>query len=131
MARHQRNEMAVAQLRARVARLAKKHPASPKDIELWAYLNLGLRVGEESIRKALKGDIDPTQCAVELLMVLSAFYEVEPSVLGHHAEARMKPFLTWAGKRGPDEPPGQEVSRRACNVVTLDAHRTGHFARSA
>lgn len=118
MARHPRNEMAVAQFGVRVARLAKKHPATPKDIELWAYSHLGLRVGEESIRKALKGEVDPTQCAGELLMVLAAFYGVEPSALGHHAERRMQPFLTWAGKRGPDEPPQQGSGPTACNDRT-------------
>lgn len=115
--------MAVAQLGARVARLAKKHPATPKDIELWAYTRLGLRVGEESIRKALKGDVDPTQCAGELLLVLAAFYGVEPSALGHHAERRMQPFLTWA-RRGPDETPGQEISNRRCNGDTRSAFLT-------
>ena len=106
--------MAVAQLRTRVARLAKKHPASPKDIELWAYLNLGLRVGEESIRKALKGDVDPTQCAAELLVALAGFFGVEAAALGHHAEARIKPFLAWAGRHGPDSGPGQEIRPSGC-----------------
>lgn len=107
--------MAVSQFGTRISRLAKKHPASAKDIELWAYANLGLRVGHESIRKALNGDIDPAQCAVELLMALAGFYGVDPSELGHHAEARLQAVLAFAGRKGPDTPNGQELSRRACD----------------
>lgn len=103
--------MAVSQLGTRIAKLAKKQPATPKDIELWAYANLDIRVGEESIRKALKGDVDPNQCAVELLMSLTGFYGVDPSALGHIAEARLRSVLTFAStlNDGPDSPGGQVI----------------------
>lgn len=123
--------MAVSQFGTRIGRLAKKTPASAKDIELWAYANLGLRVSDESIRKALNGDIDPTQCAVELLMAVAAFYDVEPQDLGHHAESRLQAVLTYAGRSGPDDSGGLGGVNRAWNgdnVVDLGARRADVIA---
>lgn len=118
--------MAVSQMAGRVARLAKKNPATAKDIELWAYKNLGLRVGSESVRKALHGSIDPTQCAVELLMALTGFYGVEPEALGHIAADRLHSVLAYASTQAPpDGPGGQEMPPTIWknNVVTLRARK--------
>lgn len=102
--------MATNQLATRVSRLAKRNPGGPKDIELWAYANLDLRVGTESIRKALAGQVDPTQCAVELLLALAGYYGVGPEALGHFAEARLRPVIAFAGSMTPpDTPDGQVI----------------------
>jgi len=120
MARPLRNDMAVKQLASAVARITKDHPTvTPKDIERWAWTNLDLAVSEESIRKALRGQIDPTQCAVELLMALAGYFGVNPSALGHIAEARLASILAYAGRQTPDDPGGLEVSRRGCNGATI------------
>lgn len=107
MARPPRNEVAVANFARHVARLAKRQPTTAKDIELWAYANLGLRVSQESTRKALNGEIDPTQCAVELLLALLGYFGVEPSALGSAAEKRLRPVLAFAAD--PNGGGGQEV----------------------
>lgn len=103
--------MATKQLASAVARLNRRRHATAKDIELWANANLHVRVSNESCRKALAGQIDPTQCAVELLMAITGFYGVSPADLGHHAEARLAPLLTFASAitPGPDGPGGQVI----------------------
>jgi transcriptional regulator with XRE-family HTH domain len=75
-------------------------------------------VGVTTIRNYLSGRTHPTKGAVTAWAVRCG---VDRDWL-------------WTGEEPQepeDGPPGLEVSRRACNVVTLDAHRTGHFARSA
>lgn len=120
MARPPRNDLATKDLASRVQRLARRRPSSAKDIELWAFAELGLRVGHESIRKALAGEIDPTQCNVELLMALAAYYEVEPAELGTHAERRLRPFLAFAARVSPPEGgPGLPIARFRCTGPSM------------
>jgi len=103
--------MAVTQLARHIGRLSKKQPGTPKDIELWAYAHLNLRVGIESIRKALNGDIDPSQCAMELLIALAGYYGVEPAALGHIAESRLSAVIAYASTAPtpPNGGPGQVI----------------------
>lgn len=113
MPRPKRNEMAMKELHRGVQRLARKRHihASPKDIELWAYAERGLKVSDESIRKAHEGAVDPTACAGELLLVLRDFYGAEPGDLGNAAEER---FRTLARFFAPDPGPDQVVRTSGC-----------------
>lgn len=121
MARPRRNEIASKELHKAVTKLARKRnpTAKPKDIELWAYAERGVRVSEESIRKAHLGEIDPTQCAVELLLVLRGFYDAGPGELGDTAERRM---LAVAAFHTPSTPSGQESDASGWLSGTTDRH---------
>lgn len=106
MARPKRNEMAMKDLHRSVQRLVRKRHshATPKDIELWAFAERGLKVSDESIRKAHEGETDPTACASELLLVLRDFYEAGPGELGRAAEERLTTLARFFGPdRGPDQ----------------------------
>lgn len=108
MARPSRNELAVKSFADAVSALHTQHKrqagraASPKDIELTGYARLGMRVSEESIRKALLGQVDPMQCNVELLIVLANFFEVSPDELGTFASERIRRIVAFATPVGPD-----------------------------
>lgn len=112
MARPPRNDLAIHDMANHVRLLLDAKPSTAKDIERFAWRNLDLTVGNESIRKALAGLIDPCQCAIELLVALVAYFEVEPAELGRFAEERLRPILSFAGSighdQGPDTPGGQE-----------------------
>lgn len=105
MARSRRNEVAIKQFAVAISRITKNHPdVTPKDIERWGWTRYDLTVAEESIRKALRGQIDPTQCAVELLLLIAGYFEVEPSGLGSIAEGRLRSVLAFAGdSTGPSD----------------------------
>lgn len=105
MARPPRNALAIQDFSRNMAKVTRHNAATPKDIELWAYATLGFRVGQESIRKALNGEIDPTQCAVELLLVLAEFYGVEPQRLGKFADERIRPIMALSSIHGPKNKP--------------------------
>lgn len=112
MARHPRNDMAAKELHLHLKRLAKQRPATAKDIELETYARSNVRVGQETIRKALAGEVDPTQCNVEVLSAFTAFYGVTPDKLGKFAERRLHDYFTLAGVvpgGGPDQ--GTAASR--------------------
>ena len=106
MARPPRNQLAIKDLAKHMKPLKRQKRATAKDLELHAFSTFGVRVNEESMRKALAGDIDPTACAVELLMALCSFYEVPPAELGHFAEQRLNATLTFARRYASDEGPG-------------------------
>lgn len=79
MARTPKNHEAAAELGARLSDLKQQHAdPTPKDIELWIYREFGVRVGEESIRKAHKGLADPHSCDPELLAGVAHYYGVKP-----------------------------------------------------
>ncbi|HET7329140.1 MAG TPA: hypothetical protein VFJ14_17855 [Nocardioidaceae bacterium] len=88
--------------------------ATPKDIELWLFRDHNLRISEETIRKALRGDIDPTTCSVDLLVGLVAYFGVSPAGLGRFAEHRIATVLALASTTpdsdGPDSPSDQVES---------------------
>ncbi len=112
MAKPPRNQLAMTDLGRSLAKLNKKQPATPKDIELWAYRNHDVRIGEETIRKAHKGQVDPTTCLLDLLIALMAFYEVEPAALGKFAERRITSVMAMAG--GESGPRGQGTPPYRC-----------------
>ena len=111
MAKQPRNHLAMTDLGRALAKLHKKNPATPKDIELWTYGNHGVRIGEETIRKAHKGQVDPTTCLLDLLIALMAFYEVQPAALGKFAEHRIKSVMSMAGADGGPSDRGTAASR--------------------
>lgn len=113
MARHPRNDMAAKQLHIHLKRLAKQRPASAKDIELETYAKSGVRIGQETIRKALAGEVDPNQCSVELLVAFTAFYAVTPDELGGFAARRLAGLSTLIGA-GPNGPPDQGTAASRC-----------------
>lgn len=109
--------MAMKQLGTSLASLSRRTPASPKDIELWTYANHNVRLGEETIRKAHRGQVDPMTCSFDLLVALVAFYGVEPEALGHVAANRVRSVLAMAG--GTDDGPDQGIASTRCNVLAL------------
>jgi len=125
--------MAVKRFADAMSHITKQHPdAKAKDIERWGWTHLDIAVAEESIRKALNGRIDPTACAVELLMLLSSYFEVQPSALGPDAERRLISVLAYAGLHLDDDPGGLEVSHRAWNGdATIITMPTRHLAAAA
>jgi DNA-binding phage protein len=72
---------------------------------------------------------DPGDIKLEELAAISRKFGVPLYIIaeGELATAR------WFKEKpsGPGPLGGLEISRRGCNVVTLEARRTGHFARSA
>jgi hypothetical protein len=108
MARPPRNELAVKSFTDAVKALHKQHakrhgqPATAKDIELFAYRTMEMRVSDESVRKVFAGQVDPTTCNVELLISLAAFFEVSPDELGSFAGERVRRILAFASVSGPD-----------------------------
>ncbi len=89
--------MAMQQMGKALDKLSRQTPASPKDIELWAYAHHNVRLGEETIRKAHRGQVDPMTCSFDLLIGLVAFYGIEPEALGHVAANRIHSVLAMAG----------------------------------
>lgn len=125
MARPPRNDVAIKSFSDAVTTLQKQYrrlhhgrSASTKDIELFGYGQLGMRVSEESIRKALTGQVDPTTCNIELLIVLAAFFEVTPDELGNFAAERVRRILAFASFSGPDDGGDQRSARSRCTAQT-------------
>ena len=90
MARPPKNHDAAAELGQRLQELHAKdeNNPTPKDIELWIYEAFRARVATESIRKAHRGEVDPTACDMELLSGLAAYYDVDLADLGKYAASR-------------------------------------------
>lgn len=104
MARPRKNELATKDFARAVARLARKRPSSARSIERWAYAEHRLELSDVTIQKALSGQMDPTACAIEVLVVLAAFYDVEPKALGSYAGERLIAHLSLARSiHGPDD----------------------------
>ena len=94
MARHPKNQEAAAELGEHLTQLhdAAGEP-TPTDIALWLYKQYDTKVSAETIRKAHRGEVDPTTCRHDLLAGLAAFYGVEVTKLGPQAARQ---FLTLA-----------------------------------
>lgn len=112
MARTPKNELAATELGNRLRTLQEAHQdrPTPKMIERWLLSTHGLEVSDESVRKAHAGQVDPTGCNLDLLVGLSAYYEVPPAELGRFTEMRVQTVLAMVGSapdRGPDLPGGK------------------------
>lgn len=108
MARPGKDEIATRQFHKAVQALVKKRNihAKPVDIMLWAFAERGgTRVSDESIRKAHVGEVDPNQCAIELLLVMRDFYKAGPGELGEVAQRRIDTVMAYVT---PPTPGGQE-----------------------
>lgn len=105
MARPQRNELAVQEFALKLSKIrkAQNDSSKAKDIELWLFANHEARISEESIRKALAGQIDPSACDIALLVGLASYYGVKPSDLGVAAEKRINAVMSMAGHSGGPE----------------------------
>lgn len=104
MARPQKNQVAQRQLATNIKRLERTKPdTTVRKIEKWGWTH-GLDVGNQSVRNALRGEIDPTACAVELLVLLSGYFEAPPAELGTYAEERINAVMAIAlpGTTGPE-----------------------------
>lgn len=90
MARTPKNHAAAQDLGEKLRELQAEtgNDPTPKDIELWIYEAFRTRVSTESIRKAHRGEVDPTACDMELLSGLAAYYDVDLEDLGRHAASR-------------------------------------------
>jgi hypothetical protein len=88
MPRPKRNEAATTEFAKAIG--SAELEASAKDLELWAYKEHGVRVSDESLRKALLGQMDPTACAIEVLLILVGYFDLPDSRLGPVAGARLK-----------------------------------------
>lgn len=118
MANTPRNPLAVKDFARSMKVVAKRKPnATPKDIELWAHSTYGVRLGEETLRKAQRGDVDPTAVKAEVLVALAAYYEVDPEALGRFASERIATLrtLVGVGAQGPDTPGGLGNARSTWN----------------
>lgn len=106
MARTAKNQEAAIELGERLRELndTAGNPTS-KDMELWIYEAFHTRVSTESIRKAHRGDVDPTACDLELITGLAAYYDVEVTELGPHAARRTLTVLTMASPEARAELP--------------------------
>ena len=111
MARTPRNEIATKEFHKALTKLARRKGVQYKDVELWAYAERNVRVSDEMVRRAHVGDVDPTGCAVELLLVLRDYYDAGPGDLGEFAQRKMDAVLAFAG---PKSGPGQQVHGSPC-----------------
>lgn len=122
MARPRKDELAIRQFHKAVQALVKKRHihATPKDIELWAFAERGgTRVSDESIRKAHAGEVDPNQCAIELILVMRDFYGAKAGELGDVAQRRIDTVLTYLT---PSTPDGQEFGSSGWLRGTAERH---------
>lgn len=120
MAQTPRNPMAMGELGRCLTKLAKQKPATPKEIERWALRVHGLEVDDETIRRAHRGDVDPTKCSIDVLVSLTSFYGVPPSALGRFTEIRLTPILSAiASDEGPGDGPEQGIASTRCRVLAI------------
>lgn len=117
MARHPRNELAVKDFHKNLTKAVSMSTADPipKRIELWIHSTSGHHVAEESIRRALRGEIDPTGCNAELILGLAGYFEVSPRDLGKFAAERVEQVMVLAGAAGvtPPDGPDEQVIRHS------------------
>lgn len=94
MARQPKNHEAAAELGEHLTELyeAAGRP-TPDAIAKFLFKNYDTDVSAETIRKAHKGELDPTTARHDVLAGLARFYEVEVTALG---PATAREFLTLA-----------------------------------
>lgn len=98
MARTPKNHEAAAELGARLQQLHGDHgQPNPKAIELWIYKEFGVRVSDEAIRKAHKGQADPFSTSPEILAGIAHYYGVEPINLTPAVKERFMALTRIAG----------------------------------
>lgn len=115
----------------RTTALWRRHDRSPfSTMSKALFRDYGYDVSEETIRKAHRGEVDPSTCGVELLLGLCAFYGVEPATLGSVAERRITTAQALAGafSSPPSGPGGQEVPP---TIWKATLHRHPTFNRAA
>jgi hypothetical protein len=107
MANTKKNEVAVRDFDRAIAKLMKRKPTNRDEVYRWMHRNTELNVNQESIRLALKGGVtDPTACALELLVLLQAYFNIDDlDALGTFAGERLRNVLALVG--GPDGGGGQ------------------------
>ena len=113
--------MAVKAFAKNITKIQKTYGSpTPKEVELWIFRNFEHHVAQESIRKALKGMIDPTGCDLELLLGLIAFFGVAPADLGADTERRVAAAMamTMVDNNGPVSPSGLRKHRTGCIADT-------------
>lgn len=99
MARPPRNEIATKEFHKALGGLKKRRPPrSADEVRLWGYKEFDILVSDETIRRAFVGEVDPTQCQVELLFLLKAWFEADITELGTYAEQRMRAVLKFGGE---------------------------------
>lgn len=105
MARPKHNHLAALEMHRCIEKLAAKRNipnANPREIELWAYANLGVNITRESIRRVLNGTADPAACALEALIAVAGYFDAEPADLGRVAENRLSSVGNfYRPRRGP------------------------------
>lgn len=122
MPRPQKNELASKDLHRSVQKVMRKRHLSnvtAKDIELWAYANLGIRTTDVTIGKVLNGTADPAGCSLEVLIAVTAYLGAAPSEMGSVAEQR----LTAAGRFfQPSGPSHQGIPASRWTTGTAERH---------
>lgn len=119
MARPPRNTEAAREMADRLARLNASVGARPKQVERFAYKELDIEISDESVRKALVGEVDPQRCDIELLVALARFFAVDYEGLGPVAARRFQLVSVVMGS-GPDDEGEQETATSRCNVLRFD-----------
>lgn len=109
MARPPRNEIATKEFHKAITGLKKRRPPrSADEVRLWGYKEFDILVSDETIRRAFVGEVDPTQCQVELLFLLKAWFDADVTDLGTCAEQRMRAVLKFGGE---DPGPGLRIQQ--------------------
>lgn len=120
MARTPKNHEAAAELGERLTQLKQEHAnPTPKDIELWVYGEFGVRLGEESIRKAHKGLADPHSCDPELLAGIAHYYGVAPVDLTPAVAERFMSLTKIAGLAPEFSVRDLEFAMKRCTSARL------------
>lgn len=121
MARSPKNHEAAAEFGQRLHALnVERDEPTSKDIELWIYDAFHTRVSQESIRKAHRGEVDPTACDLELITGLAAYYDVEVTDLGPHAARRTLTVMTMASAEARAELPPRIHGPQGSVQLSLD-----------
>ena len=118
MARTPKNDAAAIELGRILTTLSdeQERPVKPKQIELWIAHTFSIHYSDETIRRAHKGEVDPTACDPGLLVALAAFYGVQPDDLGDAASRRISSLLAMAQATSDPNftPPDRDFAASRC-----------------
>lgn len=107
MSRPPKNQIATKEFHRALNDLKKRRPPRrPLDVTLWGHKEFDVEITDETIRRALVGEVDPTGCQIELLFMLAQWFDATPEELGSHAAERMHKMQRLMGQ---NPPPGLQV----------------------
>lgn len=125
MPRPPRDTIASAHLGRVLKKLHRQH-GKPSYKAIYERILIAHEVscGDEQVRKMHVGEVDPRTTAIEHLLAVAWYYDVEPSDLHPVVAERLAKVLVLAGEGGPDDPSEQGIpATRWSPVTTLDEAR--------